>query len=304
VDTDDSDDEFELLADEDVSSDSTPAVVYSRRELPPEPAKLFMLPSSQADLGCREVFSVPGDQDEYKCPESCPYLAEDESDENKVCQFQCVAADQCSEVNENKTIADDEEMICRSCEVDSCEECLHNGKDVCKTCAPRFTLKDGECLDSKFRLVWNIIRITFFVVIGLILLYCCQLCFRKNVNDLAVKRGFRDRYRSRNKPPISAEVAAGSEAREGLLEDPYGKPYPLFTNLCVEPVCGPGLLLYFNFQCMLILWATLVIIAWGVTASKMDKDLFWLGLKAVNTPRQACENVNWGHKKQKALMSK
>jgi len=85
-------------------------------------------------------------------------------------------------------------------------------------------------------------------------------------------------------------------------EDPRAKCHPITTNLCRTPVCGPGLVLYFNFQAMLIIWILLVIIAWVVTASYSNWDLFTLGLKDTDTPRDVCANVRWGHNTQAKFM--
>merc|ERR1719359_1065328 len=240
---------------------------------------------SKRALECGQVFSVPGEASDAECPEDCPFVAEDVSNHSAVCRFQCVPEGRCSAVNPDATIADHDDMICRGCQVEACEECAHNGEDFCKTCAPRYNLKDDGSCESEGYGVWIVIMVVGGLFVICTSAYCGQLCFRPSVNDDAVQRGIRDRWRSRNKPPIEETDATTGGARESLLEDPRAKPWPITTNLCRTPVAGPGLLLYFNFQCFLIIWTILVLIAWCVTASVSSWDLFDLGIRDAETPR-------------------
>jgi len=203
-------------------------------------------------------------------------------------------------------------MICRSCQVEACEECLHNGADVCKTCSPGYELlPDGSC-KSKSSWAWIACLVLTGIFTFFVLVYTIQLCIRPNVNNDAVQRGIRDRFRSRNRNaelPETQRRSVRNAAAEPLTDsehhdsdDPRGAVYPLTTNLCMTPVAGPGLMLYFNFQCFIIIWAILVLLGWTVTASFMTWDLFSLGIKEAETTRDVCANVNWGHETQKKYM--
>jgi len=71
--------------------------------------------------------------------------------------------------------------------------------------------------------------------------------------------------------------------------------YPLETNLCAEQVAGPGMLLHFNFQAVLMVWACWVATWWVIFAAGIDNALFVLGTRKFGTPRENCILVAWGY---------
>jgi len=60
-------------------------------------------------------------------------------------------------------------------------------------------------------------------------------------------------------------------------------------------------MLQFNLQYWIIVWAVIVAVAWGITAS-FYPDLFRLGTRRAKTPRQNCILVAWGYEVQHELM--
>merc|ERR1719478_335099 len=78
--------------------------------------------------------------------------------------------------------------------------------------------------------------------------------------------------------------------------------YPLETNLCTELVAGPGMLLHFNFQVVLMIWAFWVATWWVIFATCIDNALFVLGTRKFGTPRENCILVAWGYETQQRLM--
>jgi hypothetical protein len=235
-------------------------------------------------------------------------MAEDVSNTSAVCRFMCVKENQCAATNPEASIADSDAMVCRGCQVEACVECLNHGEDVCHTCAPKYKLMDdGQCESEGYGL-WIAGLTLTALFCSFLTVYCCQLCTRPNINNDGVKRGIRDRWRSRNKPPADEDGAASprrlSAGTEALMPgtDPRGKVWPITTNLCRTSVAGPGIVLYFNFQCLLIVWAMLVLLGWATTASAINWDLFTLGIRDTDTPRSVCQNVRWGHNTQEKYM--
>jgi hypothetical protein len=72
--------------------------------------------------------------------------------------------------------------------------------------------------------------------------------------------------------------------------------------LLTTPVGGFGLMLHFNFQLALIIWASLLAAIWLVIAMRVDPELLQLGLHEFRTPQQVCAVVAWGHEKQQSVL--
>merc|ERR1719440_480194 len=62
------------------------------------------------------------------------------------------------------------------------------------------------------------------------------------------------------------------------------------------------MLLHFNFQASIIVWALLVALCWVAIAFIVDNDLFILGTRKFGTPRENCILVAWGYETQQRLM--
>jgi hypothetical protein len=61
-------------------------------------------------------------------------------------------------------------------------------------------------------------------------------------------------------------------------------------------------MLYFRSFVFVVGWGIFLGICWAVTAAAVDSDLFRLGTKAIDTPRQLCQVVDWGYRTQHKLM--
>jgi hypothetical protein len=172
-------------------------------------------------LQCLVAFNsgdVPPDEE---CPAECPYVGETETP----CQFKCVGAHQCASANRETTIADPDDLICRSCSVEACEECLHSGKDECKACSQGYTLlDDGTC---EAPTLFGKGFIVMFVFVGLFFLsalfYLIDLIRRPVLNEELMQRGFRQRWRSRLFNYEAGTGAPTQNTQDGL-GDTGGEP--------------------------------------------------------------------------------
>merc|ERR1719262_1101626 len=91
--------------------------------------------------------------------------------------------------------------------------------------------------------------------------------------------------------------------------DSTRQPWSLWTNLLTESrVAGPGMMLHFNFQMVLILWSFVVAIMWVAIAFADDPrfdrlpDLMILGTRKFGMPRENCILVAWGYETQQRQM--
>merc|ERR1719163_1551481 len=62
------------------------------------------------------------------------------------------------------------------------------------------------------------------------------------------------------------------------------------------------MLLHFNFQRCIIVWAVIVASIWVAFAVLVDSNLFTLGTRKFGTPRNNCILVAWGYETQQRLM--
>merc|ERR1719506_2167063 len=97
-------------------------------------------------------------------------------------------------------------------------------------------------------------------------------------------------FRSRQKLHTPKDAAGGRHL------------WPLDTNLCSQVVAGPGMLLHFNFQAAIMVWAIWGGTWWVLMAVFIDSDLFILGTRSFGTPRDNCILVAWGYETQQRLM--
>lgn len=111
-----------------------------------------------------------------------------------------------------------------------------------------------------------------------------------------------------SKPTVNPEglqYGMYSQLRMMVTQDHHGdegQPYPFNTNLLSVHVAGPGGTALFRFQAAAILWAVLVIGVWLGFVFFVSSDLLLLGNRPAATPRQLCEVVGWGRKRQMELI--
>jgi len=144
------------------------------------------------------------------------------------------------------------------------------------------------------------------VLLGLLLAavigWIVNLARRPPLNEQGLSQGIVLRSRAKLVQPQSN---AEPPALPGRAETPGGslrRRWPMGTNLTKESVAGPGLLLQFNFQVMVMIWAVGIAIGWVILALAVDTDLFVLGTKRAETPRQSCIVIAWGYETQRRLM--
>lgn len=70
----------------------------------------------------------------------------------------------------------------------------------------------------------------------------------------------------------------------------------------VVDVGGNGIILHFNFQAVLIVWALVLTIVWAAFVFYVDEDLAVLGTRRADTPWENCWVVQWGLETQVRLM--
>eukprot|EP00929_Paragymnodinium_shiwhaense_P059984 TRINITY_DN299_c0_g2_i1.p1 TRINITY_DN299_c0_g2~~TRINITY_DN299_c0_g2_i1.p1 ORF type:complete len:1115 (-),score=281.77 TRINITY_DN299_c0_g2_i1:441-3722(-) len=220
-----------------------------------------------------------------QCPAECPYYSQNVAD-NRHCTFVCIRADQCKGYNPATPIADDELGICRSPMVQFCEDYVIDGSKVdhCKTCMSGYYLgSDGQCY---YKFMYILITVAVIAAIGALILglWVLDMWCRPVTNEKELKDALD--FCSRN-----------------LLQQRGGKGlWPLTTNVCTQDVAGSGMLLHFNFQVAIMVWAVLVAFGWWLTATLVDEDLFRLGTRSFGTPRDNCILVAWGWETQSRLM--
>jgi hypothetical protein len=225
------------------------------------------------------------DKDEG-CPAECPFYAQNRKDDD-FCTFVCVQGSECPSWNPNKPIPDEKLGACRAPMVEHCR--VHNldGTDTCKQCQSLYALhSDGTCHYNHFWILYILLAVLITVVVTLGT-WATDCCMRPETNLLGVKEG--SDFRSAQKIRV-----ADGEGRRGLWD--------LTTNLTEANVAGPGMLLHFNFQRCIIIWAAIVASIWVAIALLVDTDLFVLGTRKFGTPRNNCILVAWGYETQQRLM--
>mmetsp|Transcript_73374 Transcript_73374/g.202517 ORF Transcript_73374/g.202517 Transcript_73374/m.202517 type:complete len:970 (-) Transcript_73374:70-2979(-) len=243
----------------------------------------------KGDMKCGETYAVGSEDSKlHRCPSECPFFAQDKGD-NLYCTFRCVAnAEQCKAMNPKTIIADEDKGICRKPMVQSCREYNWDGTDTCKVCNSLYKVgPDGLCY-SQFKYGIYGLGIVLLVVVVFLVVWIADLCTRPVTNAQALKEALDFRSCQKLRTP--------KEDGEGR------KLWPLNTNLLKKTVAGPGMMLHFNFQFAVIVWALLIGFGWMVLAAIVDPALFILGTRRFGTPRDNCILVAWGFEKQQALM--
>jgi hypothetical protein len=230
------------------------------------------------------------------CPSDCPFFAQNLED-NQQCTFLCVAKEGCKQHNPNRPIADEELMtqygdyrkICRSPMVQHCEKYKLDGTDSCEVCQRFYRLTaNGKCEFRHMAVLWGLLVVLVVLTVVLVV-WLVDLACRPGTNQAGLNVGLSFRSFSRLLMP----KVEGQHERE---------LWPLSTNLLREDVGGPGMVLHFNFQAVVILWALLVALTWYLLTIFVDSDLAVLGTRKFGTPRENCILVAWGYETQQRLM--
>jgi len=247
-------------------------------------------------LQCGENSPVDGQSQRRKCPAQCPIMGENIG--NGIhCDFHCVEAtvDACTELNAKATVVDKDRGICRPCNVAGCSRCFHDGTDVCEKCSSGFVLGlDGQC-QNPFWLCWYLFGGALLIIVGLVVAWITDLYLRPVSNGPRLKHALDLRSRAKLRQPKRVSEPGDPEETRPM--------WPLSTNLCRNSdVAGPGLALAFNFQIFIILWAVVMGLAWIYLGLSTSTDLFIMGTRPWDSPRQQCLVIAWGYETQHRLM--
>jgi len=238
------------------------------------------------NLKCGVTVQVGSSDHKFEmCPEECPYYSQDLADDLH-CSFVCVPATECASRNPSRPIADviKGHKTCRGPIVPDCETYNFDGTDSCKKCQLFYTVgPDGLCHFNYTTPVYVIIAIVVLVTVFLFV-WVIDCCLRTSVNEEGLRKG--EKFRSLQK-----------------IRDPdTGNLYPFYSNLCQVDIAGPGMLLHFNLQVFIIVWAFVIACFWLFMALVIDDALFILGTRRFGTPRENCILVAWGYETQQRLM--
>ncbi|OLP87174.1 Pentatricopeptide repeat-containing protein, chloroplastic [Symbiodinium microadriaticum] len=217
-----------------------------------------------------------------RCPAECPYssLAPDLG----FCSAACVRPSSCAAFNPDAPVEDASRGICRGAQVDGCFQPSLDGTDRCITCGAWYDLSpDGQCRARYMWAAWTGLCLVAALACVLVA-YVVDLNLRASVNPSGLACGLQSR------------------SMQKYRSGPQRDLWPLTTNLCVTPVGGPGLLLYFNFLAAVIVWSAVIGFGWLIMAYVVDVDLLILGRKEYGTPYRNCVLVAWGFATQQRLM--
>jgi len=237
------------------------------------------------NLKCGVTVQVGATDHKFEmCPEECPYYSQDLADDLH-CSFVCVPATECAARNPSRPIADviKGHKTCRGPIVPDCETYNFDGTDSCKKCQLFYTVGgDGLCHFNHTTIVYVVVIV---IVIFTVMLFAWVIdcCLRTSVNEAGLKKG--EHFRSLQK-----------------IRDQEGNLFPFYSNLCQVNVGGPGMLLHFNMQVFIIVWAVVIACFWLFMALVIDDALFILGTRRFGTPRENCILVAWGYETQQRLM--
>lgn len=196
----------------------------------------------------------------------------------------------CAEINPRRPIPDTlhGKKVCRGPSVDHCNTFNYDGTDTCAKCQSFYALgATGQC----HFMYWTGVAVIFVLgVCGAVFgaVWALDLLCRPSCNDENVQLGMN--FRSRQKLHTPKDADGGR------------KLWPMDTNLCTTMVAGSGLMLHFNFQVFIMLWALFMASVWVVLAFVVDDALFVLGTNKFGIPRDNCILVAWGYETQQRLM--
>jgi hypothetical protein len=235
--------------------------------------------------------SVKDDKD-VRCPEDCPFFAQDKVDK-EFCTFICVAnREQCLKYNPDTPIADTERGICRTAMVQNCKEFSMDGTDSCEVCGRGFHLGLDRKCHSKFKYFFYCLGVFFLVLLAIIVFWIVDMVMRPIYNGEVLMRSLQ--YRSHQKLRKVSEGGNDGFSNREL--------WPVFTNMIREAPAGAGMMLHFNFQAAVVVWGLCIGLGWVALAAIVDGALFTLGTRKYGSPRENCILVAWGYETQQRLM--
>eukprot|EP00927_Polykrikos_kofoidii_P049064 TRINITY_DN4319_c0_g1_i5.p1 TRINITY_DN4319_c0_g1~~TRINITY_DN4319_c0_g1_i5.p1 ORF type:complete len:926 (-),score=106.43 TRINITY_DN4319_c0_g1_i5:192-2924(-) len=226
-----------------------------------------------AALTCDTSTFAPGRD---RCPSDCPLQAPDV----KACHWRCVKNEDCAKTNSATSVADSTISMCRACQNLGCEVCAP-GTDTCIRCMSGYEVIEGACL-SKMRRVWTWVFSIVAGVIGFVVLYFLSLLCRQ----------------PKGKAVLNQALAYRDQA--SLRDSESGRWYALTSNLRSvptdgrAPIGGPGLMMFFNFQYIVLMWIVLAALAWMILGVIRNPALFTLGTIEVENAQEMCQAVHWG----------
>jgi len=210
--------------------------------------------------------------------------------DDQFCTFVCVKAEECIKYNPNTPFPDDERKVCRGPMVNHCKEYDYSKIDHCAVCQSLYRLEsDGQC-HSKFRWTLYALAALLIFLVLFVVYWAINMNMREPVNAKTLKLALDCRERQKLRMPMDS---SGGRAR---------KMWDIDTNLLNTSVAGPGMMLHFNFQLVIIVWAIMVALGWILLAALVDTNLFVIGTRKFGTPRENCITVAWGWWTQQKLM--
>jgi len=222
------------------------------------------------------------------CPAACPFHAADKQDK-VACSSKCVRPSDCRVLDPTRPVADPEMGACRPASVDGCKVPAIDGSDTCLECHSWFTLReDGTCSGQLQWLGYSFLAL-ILVLLLVIIVWLIDLNIRPATNVEALKVGLD--FRTDQK--YHQQKQEGEENRQLV---------PLSSNLCSTAIGGPGLVLHFNFIAAVIVWASLVGVAWVILALVVDDEFLTLGTRDYGTSFKNCILVAWGSETQQRLL--
>jgi len=225
------------------------------------------------------------------CPGACPFYAQNLQDDD-FCTFECVREPECRLMNPQTQIGDRERGVCRSCVVDGCSVCdLTVNVDRCAACQSAYVLGDDGLCYFRFR-HWGLMYVGYalLVLVFVAIVWLGDMAIRPVYNI----RGLSHAISTRHACKLHQPKTPGSSER---------KLWPLWaTNMCKDQVAGPGMMLHFNFQVVVMVWGLFVAVLWMGLCVFVDGALWKLGMRPFGTPRSNCIVVAWGYETQQRLM--
>lgn len=240
---------------------------------------------------------------DLRCPAKCPLMVKDTFD-TMFCEFRCVAnaVSNCKSSNPETTVPDLKRGVCRACDVLGCARCVHDGTDTCAECASGYQLSAGKC-HSQFAWVKYSSCIILAVLVLFVIAWVVTLQGRPITNPATLLHALGVRSRMKLHRPIHLPSDEGDVEGAPTAGGQARKLWPISTNLCTTNVLGPGVILSFNFQMALIIWATILALAWLAIGFSIEfPTLFILGTMRATTEWENCWIVQWGFNTQQRLM--
>jgi len=253
----------------------------------------------QAECGVTYKAKSSSEKDD-KCPKECPYYTQNRADD-RFCTFVCVKAKECAEYNPMRPIGDDKLGNCRSPMVQACREYvldIDDGIDHCAVCNGGYHLgSDGQC-HYKMMDVIEGVAVVALIIILILAVWLIEMGCRTANNQTALDEALD----FKNRQLLQEHVAVGHHGEGSVVHQDGPQLWPLSTNLCTTDVAGAGMMLHFNYQVAVMVWALFIAGVWAILAGAIDPALFVLGTRKFGTPRANCILVAWGYETQRDLM--